>query len=78
MLSDAGFKHQQVQGWKLQMKFDEWTARMRTPAERITAIRSLLQSAPEETQAYFEVQADDSFTIDSTMFKAMHDFGDIY
>lgn len=78
MLGDAGFNCERVGDWKLEMKFDEWTARMRTPAERVTAIRSLLASAPEETRHYFAVQADDSFTIDSTLFKARHDFGEIY
>lgn len=70
MLGEAGFASEQLKGWKLQMQFDEWTARMRTPAERVTAIRSLLRSAPEETRCYFAVEADDSFTIDSTLFRA--------
>jgi len=70
MLNDAGFTSEALKGWKLQMKFDEWTARMRTPAERVTAIRSLLHSAPEETRRYFALEADDSFTIDSTLFAA--------
>ena len=78
MLADAGFKCERVSDWKLEMKFDEWTARMRTPAERVTAIRSLFTTAPEETLQYFAVQADCSFAIDSTLFKAKHDFGDIY
>jgi ubiquinone/menaquinone biosynthesis C-methylase UbiE len=72
MLSDAGFKSERLNDWKLQMKFDDWTSRMRTPAERVTAIRSLLRTAPEETRDYFAVQPDDSFTIDSTLFKATH------
>lgn len=70
MLQDAGFSGAQSGAWKLQMRFDEWTARMRTPTERVTAIRSLLHGAPGETRDYFAVQADDSFTIDSTMFTA--------
>lgn len=73
MLREAGFTGAQAGDWKLQMKFDEWTARMRTPAQRVTAIRALLRSAPEETRDYFAVQADDSFTIDSTMFTARPD-----
>jgi ubiquinone/menaquinone biosynthesis C-methylase UbiE len=78
LLGSAGFASERVHDWKLQMKFDDWTTRMRTPAERITAIRSLFRSAPEETRTYFAVQADSSFSIDSTLFKASHDFGDIY
>jgi SAM-dependent methyltransferase len=78
MLQDAGFRSERVGDWKLEMKFDQWTARMRTPAERIVAIRSLFASAPEETRDYFSVQSDDSFTIDSTLFKAKQDVGEIY
>ena len=70
MLDDAGFAGKRVSDWKLHMQFDEWTARMRTPAERVTAIRSLLRGAPAETREYFAVQDDDSFTIDSTLFRA--------
>ena len=43
MFDEAGFGGERVDGWKLDMQFDEWTARMRTPAERVTAIRSLLR-----------------------------------
>lgn len=70
MLDDAGFAGERVSDWKLHMQFDEWTARMRTPAERATAIRSLLRSAPVETRDCFAVQDDGSFTIDSTLFRA--------
>ncbi|KQN79217.1 SAM-dependent methyltransferase [Duganella sp. Leaf61] len=70
MLDDAGFAGERVSDWKLHMQFDEWTARMRTPAERVTAIRSLLRGAPMETRDYFAVQDDGSFTIDSTLFRA--------
>jgi len=70
MLGEAGFTSERVNDWKLTMQFDDWTARMRTPPARITAIRSLLHTAPEETRRYFAVQPDDSFTIDSTLFKA--------
>jgi SAM-dependent methyltransferase len=73
MLEDAGFTSERVDDWKLDMTFDDWTARMRTPAERVAAIRSLFRTAPEETRDYFAVQADDSFTIDATLFKVAHD-----
>jgi ubiquinone/menaquinone biosynthesis C-methylase UbiE len=76
MLDEAGFTSERAGDWKLTMQFDDWTARMRTPTERITAIRSLLRSAPQETRSYFTVQPDDSFTIDSTLFRAQHAFGD--
>ena len=70
MLERAGFEAACRSAWKLEMRFDEWVARMRTPAERIVAIRSLFDSAPEETSAYFAVQDDYSFAIDAALFVA--------
>nr|WP_315397522.1 class I SAM-dependent methyltransferase [uncultured Duganella sp.] len=76
MLQAAGLRAERAGDWKLRMVFDEWTARMRTPAERVAAIRSLFASAPQEARDYFDVGPDCSFTIDSTMFKAWHDRAD--
>jgi ubiquinone/menaquinone biosynthesis C-methylase UbiE len=66
----AGFSHRQTSTWRLRMVFDEWVARMRTPPERVTAIRSLLDTAPEETRMYFAVENDHSFLIDAAFFEA--------
>jgi len=70
MLADAGFRHECLGSWKLAMQFAEWTARMRTPAERVQAIRSVFDAAPEEAARYFAVQADHSFSIDAALFEA--------
>ncbi|SEN60002.1 Ubiquinone/menaquinone biosynthesis C-methylase UbiE [Duganella sp. CF517] len=78
MLRAAGFQPRRGGDWTLHMVFDEWTARMRTPPERVAAIRSLFASAPEETLKHFDVQADGSFAIGSTLFTATHDADDIY
>ena len=67
MLVLAGFACECRSRWKLVMQFDEWVARMRTPPERVLAIRSLWASAPEETAAYFALQEDDSFAIDAAL-----------
>ncbi|HEX7982980.1 MAG TPA: class I SAM-dependent methyltransferase [Duganella sp.] len=77
MLRSAGFRPERAGDWKLQMVFDEWTARMRTPPERVAAIRSLFASAPQQTRDYFDVRPDCSFTIDSTMFTAKRSAGEI-
>jgi ubiquinone/menaquinone biosynthesis C-methylase UbiE len=66
----AGFSHQQTSIWRLKMVFDEWVARMRTPPERVIAIRSLLDTAPEETRLHFAVEKDHSFFIDAAFFEA--------
>lgn len=71
MLDAAGFIVQgPVQQWKLKMVFDDWITRMRTPPERVAAIRSLFDGAPEEVRSYFAVEPDHSFTIDTAFFEA--------
>lgn len=69
-LERAGFTHQLGSQWKLPMQFEQWVARMRTPALRVQAIRSLFDSAPEEATAYFALQDDYSFAIDAALFEA--------
>lgn len=71
MLGQAGLAARHQHSWKLVMQFDEWSARMRTPPERMAAIRSLFDSAPEEAAAYFAVQDDYSFAIDSAWLEAV-------
>ncbi|NEX60975.1 class I SAM-dependent methyltransferase [Noviherbaspirillum galbum] len=70
MFDAAGLSHQQIDAWRLKMVFGEWTARMRTPPDRVTAIRSLLDTAPEEARRYFSVENDHSFFIDAAFFEA--------
>jgi ubiquinone/menaquinone biosynthesis C-methylase UbiE len=70
IFGSAEFAHQQINTWRLKMVFDEWLARMRTPAERVVAIKSLLDTAPEETRRYFSVEKDYSFFIDAAFFEA--------
>jgi len=71
MFDAAGFDAQARERWKLALAFDAWVARMRTPPERVAAIRSLWQNAPDEVRQYFDVQQDGSFGIDATMFEAV-------
>ncbi|CAN5379647.1 class I SAM-dependent methyltransferase [soil metagenome] len=70
MFAAAGMEHQRISEWRLKMEFDDWIARMRTPPERVAAIRSLLDSAPEETASYFGIADDYSFFIDAALFEA--------
>lgn len=70
ILDAAGFSHRLTSTWRLKMVFDEWVARMRTPPDRVIAIRSLLDTAPEETRLYFAVEQDHSFFIDAAFFEA--------
>jgi hypothetical protein len=70
MYDVAGFSHQQTSRWRLKMVFDEWVARMRTPPERVIAIRSVLDTVPEEARLHFAVENDHSFFIEAAFFEA--------
>ncbi len=69
MLDRAGFDATVSERWRIDIDFDTWVARMRTPPERVTAIRSMWASAPDEVKQYFDVQADGSFKLDALMIE---------
>jgi len=70
LLRQAGFEIASDKTWKLRLEFATWVARMRTPADNVTAIKALWQSAPQEVKAYFALEADHSFSIDVAMLDA--------
>lgn len=69
LLNQAGFTLISDKSWKLPLQFDSWVSRMRTPPERIVAIKSLWDSAPAEVQSYFKLEGDYSFSIDSVLIE---------
>lgn len=69
-LLQAGLRPLGEQSWKLQLDFDSWIARMRTPPERVIAIRSLWDVAPQEVVSYFRLEKDYSFTADAALIEA--------
>ena len=70
MLDAAGFDAKVSERWRIALDFDSWVARMRTPPERVTAIRSMWERAPDEVRQYFDVQSDLSFKLDALMIEA--------
>ena len=68
MLAAAGFGGLTVTTWRLRMAFATWIARIGTPPELAHAIRALQAAMSERVRAYFEIEADGSFTIDAAMF----------
>ncbi|WP_179401635.1 class I SAM-dependent methyltransferase [Burkholderia guangdongensis] len=70
MFGAAGFTAQVSARWRLPIGFDAWVARMRTPAERVNAIRSLWTQAPDEVRGHYAVQPDGSFELDALMIDA--------
>ncbi|VXB65459.1 conserved hypothetical protein [Burkholderia sp. 8Y] len=70
MLDAAGFDARVTERWRLPLEFESWVTRMRTPAERVTAIQSMWKNAPEEVRQYFGVKEDCSFELDALMIEA--------
>ncbi len=66
-LAIAGFGGASVTTWRLRMDFPSWIARIGTPPELATAIRALQAAMSGRVRAYFEIEADGSFTIDAAM-----------
>lgn len=69
LLGQAGFVLQSVGTHRLRMDFESWVARTKTPSERVAAIRSLQQAAPDDVVRYFGIEADGSFMIDVSSFQ---------
>ena len=70
MLELAGFTATSVVTSRLRMDFTDWTARMRTPPERIAAIRALQSIASSDVSWHFAIEPDGSFTIDTVLIEA--------
>lgn len=70
-LNRAGFTITSCRRWRLRMDFPVWTARMRTPAGNIEAIRALQDAASAETRAHFAIEEDGSFLLSMIMIEAV-------
>jgi len=70
MLDVAGFTVTATTSSRLRMDFATWTARMRTPATHVAAIRALQTLAGAEIAQHFEIESDGSFTIDVILIEA--------
>ncbi len=69
-LAHAGFRATAVQARRLRMDYPSWVERMRTPEAHRVAIRSLQHHASSETAAYYEIEPDGSFTLDTLQIEA--------
>jgi hypothetical protein len=71
MLAAVGFTVTESDAWKLPMHFAAWVARMATSAERIAALHTVLSGLPDEAHRYFNVEADNSFSIDGAWIEGV-------
>ncbi|MCP1373119.1 class I SAM-dependent methyltransferase [Dyella lutea] len=70
-LARAGFAIHSLTPRRLPLPdFGEWTARTRTPAAQVTAIRQLQQIAPAAVREHFAIAADGAFTLDTVTLVA--------
>ena len=74
-LGRAGFAVRGLRTWRIRMDFPVWIARMRTPPERIAAIRALQAAAPAEVRDHYATEADGSFMLDITLLEATAEGG---
>lgn len=69
-LAQAGFRVRRTEKRRLRMDYLSWVDRMRTPESHRAAIRSLQHLASAQTAAYFAIEADGSFSIDTIQIEA--------
>lgn len=67
----AGFVVRNTQARRLRMDYSTWVERMRTPEAHRAAIRSLQRHASSETAAYYEIDQDGSFMLDTLQIEAV-------
>ncbi len=68
--SSAAFRVSDMSLLSIRYDFQSWVTRMRTPDYHVTAIKEVMKSIPQEVKTYFEVEPDNSFSIDEIMFVA--------
>jgi ubiquinone/menaquinone biosynthesis C-methylase UbiE len=74
LLGDAGLRTQLLLAWQLDLDFDDWTARQRTPPDRVQQIRGMFRSAPPSHQEAFRLRIPDdarwSFALHCAVLRA--------
>jgi ubiquinone/menaquinone biosynthesis C-methylase UbiE len=56
MLAEAGLEPSVLLEWRLELDFEDWTRRQRTPVERVEQIRAMFLDAPEAHREAFRVR----------------------
>jgi ubiquinone/menaquinone biosynthesis C-methylase UbiE len=69
-LARAGLAVETLMRRRLRLEFESWIARTGTSRRHAEAIRSLQETAPAEVKAYFGLEKDGSFMLDTMTFEA--------
>jgi SAM-dependent methyltransferase len=71
MLLDAGFLEPECLGrWSIELEFDDWTRRMRTPPERVAQIKQAFARASPEVQEVYGYSGGESWRIPAALLRA--------
>ncbi|MBV9278953.1 MAG: SAM-dependent methyltransferase, partial [Chloroflexi bacterium] len=76
MLAAAGLAGEVLGRWPLRLAFGAWVARMGTPEVAVAAIQYLLDGAPRDLRAAFEIESDRSFTVPTVLLRGRPAGGD--
>ncbi|MFJ5381068.1 class I SAM-dependent methyltransferase [Cupriavidus sp. CER94] len=71
LFGQAGFEVEVSPVWRIDIEFQSWVARMRTPEVAQAAIRHLWDKAPAEVRDRYRVQADGSFALEAALVTAV-------
>jgi ubiquinone/menaquinone biosynthesis C-methylase UbiE len=71
LLASAGFKAEVVKLWPLTLDFDDWVARINTPALNIEMLKALFDGASSEISSAMQIQPDYRFTIYGALLQAV-------
>jgi ubiquinone/menaquinone biosynthesis C-methylase UbiE len=69
MFAAAGLAPEILGTWSFRIAFDEWVARVATPALEVAQLRSLLARAPDDVRAALRIAADGSFDIPAALIR---------
>jgi ubiquinone/menaquinone biosynthesis C-methylase UbiE len=69
-LARAGLRATAATYFRIRLDFSSWVERIKTPRVFVDAIRELQKSVSESVTRYFETEADGSFCIDVSLFRA--------
>ncbi|WP_026381567.1 class I SAM-dependent methyltransferase [Afifella pfennigii] len=67
--AQAAFAIRHVETFRLRLDFAPWVARIGTAPERVAAIRTLQSDVADEVKAYFAIEEDGSFTLDTALIE---------
>jgi len=69
MFQAHSFQARIIKRWRIAIEFSSWVARIGTPPDRITALRTFWAGAPAEVRDHYKLQPDLSFEIEVAMIQ---------